>query len=133
MPLFLAPVDPFLRDVECSSSDVVGNWVYNYGPLNINEEYQVRTADITDPLKTVIVGVLVEKDDPTSTFAVMRIGNEITDFYSGLVPGKLYFLRADQSIDPLPPSGSGEHAISVGVALSDTSLEMRITHPLRRS
>lgn len=107
----------------CSANDLVGDLVYVTAGLS-GSEYQVAKADISTPEKMPVIAVIIAK--LSNTRCVIQLQGEIKGVYTGLIPGKTYFVGADGRPSALPPSplGSGSKAYiqAAGVAVDDTIL-----------
>jgi hypothetical protein len=99
------------------STVVVGDLVYITGS-NVG-----ALADISDALKMPAVGTVTSKLD--STTAVVQCNGVVSDIYSGLTPGKTYFVGGDGRPNVAAPVPGASQALfhqPFGVALSSESL-----------
>jgi hypothetical protein len=97
----------------CTSLDNVGDLVYIAGSGMI-----VSRADPTNNSKMPAVGCIISKSSDTD--CEVQVGSVVTNVYSGLVPGKIYFVGTDGSITvsrPTPQIGRSLLVQPVGVAL----------------
>ena len=111
-PLSRAQASSIFEDKEfraaCLSTDQVGHCVYIRAGVDVEGNYRVGKANPALESKMPAVGVIIEKLDAT-TCRVKRFG-ELTGF-SGLLPGKMLFLREDGTLGqaPVPTPGLGEY------------------------
>lgn len=108
----------------CAAEDAVGDFVYVAGGAN-GFEYQVSKADISHPEKMPVIAVIIAKISETS--CVIQFYGEVRDVYTGLIPGKLYFVGSDgrPSISPPSPAGgenSRAYIQAAGVAVGESVL-----------
>jgi hypothetical protein len=91
----------------------VGTLVY------IDELGDAEPADSSDPAKMPCVGVIAEIVD--ATHAKVRIAGAFTGF-SGLTPGKVYFVGSDGEPTLTPPIIEGHIVQAVGFSLTDSTM-----------
>jgi len=82
---------PVLYPVACLATDVVGDLVHIRAAGGT--PYKVERADPLDASKMPAVGVLVSKSAPTT--GMMQVVGDVLAVYSGLIPGKRYFVGLD--------------------------------------
>lgn len=106
----------------CGALDTVGDLVYISGP-KVGGDYSVSRADPSDPLKFPAVGVITAK--LSATRAVIQFGGEIRGIYTGLTPGKVYWVDPaglPTDIPPSPSLGGTMRLQSIGVAMDSDVL-----------
>lgn len=87
-----------------------------YDVVYMTQTGQVDRAVSTDPLKSLVIGIVVRKHN--ATCAVILLDGEISWPESTLVPGTKYFLGAEPGkITPEPSGEQTIHQIGVGVGL----------------
>jgi len=74
--------------VSCMLTDQVGDGVYIRGAAN--GFYKVAKADPSNLSKMPAIGVIIKKWDYTS--ALVQLYGEVRGLYTGLFPGKRYFV-----------------------------------------
>lgn len=109
----------------CAVEDMVGDFVYVTGGFTEAAEYQVSKADISHPEKMPVIAVIIAKISDTS--CVIQFYGEVRNVYTGLVPGKLYFVGSDgrpSMSPPTPPVGVNSRAYiqAAGVAVDEDIL-----------
>jgi len=117
--------------VACLLTDQVGDAVYIRGAAN--GFYKVAKADVLLNTKMPAIGVIIRKWDYTQ--ALVQTFGEVKGLYSGLAPGRRYFVGEDGR-PALPESfagpGPGEKqriqtlgvSLDVGVLLVEPSRDM---------
>lgn len=110
-------VTSYSGNYTCPGSVAIGDVVYLTGSLAVDK------ADNTLPATTPILGIVSEK--PTLTTATIIYAGEISA-YGGLVPNTSYFLGVAGSITSTPPSTTGTVIQRVGIAVSNSTLILRI-------
>ena len=98
-------------------TDQVGDAVYIRGQAN--GYYKVARTDISISTKMPAVGVIIRKWGFTN--ALVQFGGEVRDIYTGLSPGKVYFINSvgRPVLPPIDPADVGGRAYTqiLGVAL----------------
>jgi len=102
------------RTVSCLSSDNIGDPVYVSGNP-AGTIWSVSGADPANENKMPAIGILISKDTPLT--GVISLFDEV-DVYTGLVPGKKYYV-INGGISLSPPSGEVQ---IIGIAQSETTL-----------
>jgi hypothetical protein len=100
----------------CLSSAALGDLVYI-----ASAGMAVRKADPVDYLKLPSVGCIIEKE--TSTIAVVQTSGIVTSPYTGLTPGRSYFVGLDGRPALTPPAPSPGELLfhqPIGIALDVT-------------
>lgn len=106
----------FLR-VVCMLTDQIGDAVYIRGQAN--GHYKVARADVSLGTKMPAIGIIIKKWEFTQ--ALVQLWGEVKSVYTGLSPGRTYFI--DDSARPtlLPPDpaslGGRAYLQVIGVAL----------------
>lgn len=112
-----------IRGSDCTADETVGDLVYLSGPPVAGRD-QVRRADPSNSSKMPAVGIIVHKLSDTSCW-VQWLG-ETASIFSGLTPGKNYFVGADGKIAATPTRhASGRFMQAVGVATSSNRFYVR--------
>jgi hypothetical protein len=96
-------------------SEVVGDFVY------ISAANTIAKCDITDINKLPVAGVITEKAGGTAT--IQTVGS--VSLFTGLTPGKLYFLGINGVLSATLPTGTQGQALwrqTVGTALNATTI-----------
>lgn len=109
-----------LSPVDCLVTDEVGKWVYITGP-EVNNRYQVATADAFDTTKIPAFGILVSKTSDTQGF-VQWLGQN--NSLSGLLTGPGYrvlYLGANGDTLQQPPGG-GAYVQPLGTVVDDEEI-----------
>ncbi len=128
----LLVANPTTQDLlaSCDPSDSVAAWVYVSGPSS-GDIYQVRTADPTDAVKSKAVGVITAKLS-TTTCLVRTSG--VAAVFSGLTPGRSYYVGADGLSNLVAPSPDISNPTvwvqAVGRALDATHMTVDPSHDL---
>ena len=108
---------------DCLSADEVGDCVRVTG-AQVDGRVQVTSVDPTNPGEDQAVGIIVDKID--STTCVLVFQGRMRDVYTGLVPGKRYWVGPDAKLTDVRPSpapaGGTYHLQLMGVALDDEEL-----------
>lgn len=97
----------------CLSTDSVGDLVYVTGASKA-----VTKADPTDNAKMPIIGCIISKS--TATDCVVQTNDLVSSTYTGLTPGKMYFVGTDgrpTSIRPTPSIGNTLLVQPIGFAI----------------
>ena len=108
----------------CVGSDSPGDLVYVTGGLT-GFDYQVTKADVTQYFKMPVIAVIISKI--SSTRAVVQFEGEIKNQYTGLVPGRVYFVGSTgrpSLTPPIPGAGARAYVQSIGVAIDQTILKL---------
>lgn len=93
--------------------------VVQHDLLTIRADNNVVKATLAD---SNVVGIVTRAEGPNSKTVVSgRVGG-----FSGLIPGKSYFLGNNGRITDKIPTKVGEHIIKIGVALSTTDLFVNV-------
>lgn len=111
-------VDPLLIKASCDVSVVPGDIVVADNAAQL----RVRKADPTSETGIPAIGVVESKESATSCF--VRVGG-ITDVFSSLVPGKVYFLGRGGTITSTPLKPETDDFIfhqEIGVAVQHNQL-----------
>ena len=108
-----APPYPTLS-ANCLSSDAVGDLVYVTGD-QVMDRYQVTKADRTESAKVPSIGLLVEKESATE--CQVQTQGVVEGLFSGLTPGRTYFLGADGRPSLDVTTVAGTYVQRIGVAL----------------
>lgn len=109
------------REVDCLSSDAVGNCVYVSGD-KVGDRWQVATADPTDDAKMPAIGVLVSKQ--TSTTGMIQLFGPC-DLFTDMTPGQMVLVGQNGDLlDEVPsiPAGNTFWAQQIGVAAASDVL-----------
>lgn len=110
--------------VSCLLTDQIGDAVYIRSQAN--GFYKVAKADVTTTVKMPIIGVIVAKWNYTN--AVVHLEGELKDIYTGLQPGRTYFVGPDARPNISPPSPTPDglaYCQVIGVALDIATLLVR--------
>lgn len=118
-----------LQDVQlataiCDTTDAVGDFVYVSGNKS-GSDYSVAKADPTTYAKIPAVAVITYKI--TATKAVIQFKGEVKNIYTGLTPGKTYFLgtaATPTDTPPVPGIGQKAYVQIIGVATDSTILRL---------
>lgn len=107
----------------CPSSAVVGDLVYVNGD-QASGMYSVGLADPSQYAKMPAIAVVVAK--LTSTSAVIQFRDEVRGIYSGLIPGRVYFVGANSrpTLTPPTPGVGRAYLQSIGVAVDQFILRL---------
>lgn len=81
------------QDVACLISDSVGDLVCIRGD-KVNGKWRVERANPEDETKMPAIGILSKKTTPT-VGEIILIGQTDVGFYTGLIPGRGYFVGSD--------------------------------------
>lgn len=108
----------------CLATDLVGDCVYVTAP-RVGNLYQVAKVDIAVGLQMPAVGVVAKKYAPTD--CVVHFHGPLRSIFSGLVPGRSYFVGTDgrpaRPGDPTyPVLGGANYFQQIGVATSSNEL-----------
>lgn len=113
-----------LRRASCTALEEVGDCVRISGN-KVGSLYDVRKHDPTTPGYDQAVGVVVKKYDATT--CRVQFSGPVKSVYTGLVPGRRYFVGSDSklSLDSGSP-GPGEWFLSqlMGVAVASDEVEL---------
>jgi len=102
----------------CTAAESTGKVVYIAGPATGNI-YKVRKADPFDGNKMPSFGVIISKDSPLS--CKVQWTGEVSGIFSGLIPGRPYFVGVGGDITLTPMIGE-VYIQKVGLALSESTL-----------
>lgn len=109
----------------CGPTDSVGDLVYISGPKSGND-FMVSKVDNKDGSKMAAIAVIVSKSTPTN--ANIRFSGELKDVFTGLIPGKRYFVgNTGQPVATVPTPGSPTERLyvqCVGVATNTDTLRL---------
>lgn len=111
----------------CQMTDDVGDFVYFTGP-KVGSDYQVTKVDTQLFGKMPAVGVIIAKPAPNR--AVVQFSGEVS-VYSGLTPGRIYWVSATGQATVTPPSpviGQKRYTQSVGVASDTNKIKLDISN-----
>lgn len=116
-------VDGSLATATCTAGEAVGDLVYISGP-RVGSDYTVRKADISDYTKMPAVAIITSK--LSATQAVIQFEGE-TGLYSGLSPGRLYWV-SDSGIptSTVPPISSGQRKYHQSIGIATDSDRIRL-------
>lgn len=109
---------PLVKLADCLAGDAVGNLVYITGPP-VSGRLQVAKADPNTSGKHPAISVICEK--LTSTTAVIQRYGRTPDIYSGLTPGKLYWLGVSGTPVTSPVSAAPQ---DIGIAVSASAINL---------
>lgn len=115
----------------CAVGDAVGDFVYINGPL-IGADYSVTKADVTQYTKVPSIGVIIHK--LSATKCVVQMSGNVTGIYTGLTPGRSYWLGTNGQANILPPSPAilGKAYLQlVGVALDPNILKLELEKDMK--
>jgi hypothetical protein len=114
----------------CPSDTAEGDFVQLTGET-IGGVYQVESADVGE--STPGVAIVVQKITGTECLIQMA-GEQIKNVFTGLEPGRLYFIGNNSRPSLTPPVPTTlqprVYVQPVGVALSSDVLDFRNTHPV---
>lgn len=102
----------------CPSDSAVGDLVFVAGAAKA-----VDLADPADPYKMPTVGCIIEK--MSATICVVQTHGIVSAVYTGMVPGRMYYVGIDsRPVDapPMPGIGVTHYIQAIGIALDTTSL-----------
>lgn len=110
----------------CLASDEVGDCVRVTG-AEVAGRVQVTKVDPTVPDTDQAVGIIVDKIDTTT--CIVMLNGMMRDVYTGLVPGKRYWIGSDSKLTDVRPSpdpgvGSYYYLQLMGVAMDDEVLRL---------
>ena len=107
----------------CLASDEVGDCVRVTGD-QVGGRVQVTSMDPTNPTEDQAIGIIIDKINATTCMVIFQ--GTMRDVYTGLVPGKRYWVGSDAKLtDVLPspaPAGGVYHLQLMGVAMDDEEL-----------
>ena len=123
-------VDANIATANCTIDESIGDLVYvNSG--KIGADYSVRKVDINDYNKMPAIAVVIFKI--STTRAVIQFGGE-TSIFSGLIPGKVYWI-SDASIPtdvpPVPGIGERKYWQNIGVAVDNNIINLNFLKDLK--
>lgn len=110
------PQPPVTANATCSPTDQVGDLIH------VKPDGSVEKSDITTWSKMPVVGCITSKSSPTS--CTVQTGSQVS-LYSGLIPGKVYFVGPNSRPvypRPVPAPGSSIFIQSIGLAVNSTTL-----------
>jgi hypothetical protein len=102
----------------CTAAETVGKFVYIAGPA-VGGVYEVRNADPYDGAKMPIFGTVISK--ASATACTVQWTGEVTGVFSGMTPGKVYFVGTAGAI-VLTPLVGNVYVQKVGIALAESVL-----------
>jgi len=91
--------------------------------VHVNDPFTAVQADKSNLVELPILGAVVAK--PTATSCIIQTLGYLDNF-TGLNTGETYFLDSSGKITNVPTTTTGEALYPVGVAKSETRLELRI-------
>ncbi len=96
-------------------TDQVGDAVYIRGQAN--GHYKVARADVGLYVKMPAIGIITQKWGFTD--ALVQLWGEVKNIYTGLTPGRSYFVDASgrPALTPPAPTGGRAYLQVIGVAL----------------
>jgi hypothetical protein len=107
-------------NMNCTATEQVGNAVYVFA------DGEVRQANNTNIATAKVIGFIVTK--PTTTSCTVRVIG-IIDFFTGLTPGKHYFLDdVNGDIDLTAPTTSNSVVTRVGQAIGTDKFLINISN-----
>lgn len=115
----------------CASTDNIGDFVYVNGG-KVGAKYSVTKVDVTQRATMPAIAVITGKLN--STECVIQFQGEVPNIYTGLTPGKLYFVGVDGRPSPTSPvAGPGAKAYSqvVGLAVDAAILKLEVITDLK--
>lgn len=123
MPHWHNPVPIPLTDLSrlaclCAPTDTVGSLVYASGS-KVGGLYQVQKADPANYDKMPVIGMIVQKDD--LTHASVQYTGPVAGLFSGMTPGRTYFIGLTGQIALTPPTGE-VYVQKIGVAIDSSVL-----------
>ena len=106
---------PQIIRVACMLTDQVGDAVYIRAAMN--GAYKVARADVSTGAKMPAIGIIISKWGFTD--ALVQLWGEVKGIYTGLSPGRTYFIDASgrPSLTPPSPTGGRAYLQVIGVAL----------------
>jgi hypothetical protein len=107
----------------CLAGDSIGDLVYVTGNI-VTGDYQVSKADPNNN-KMPAIAVIIYKI--TATKAVIQFEGSVKNVYTGLTPGKTYFVDSNSQPTLIPPSPAllGKTYIQpIGVAVDSNVLKL---------
>jgi hypothetical protein len=120
--LSLLATIPLQVRCNCQPANVVGDLVRVYGP-RVSALYRVDKADPTALATMPVWGVLMSKESPT--VCLVQGSGIVEDIWTGLTPGKVYFVGLDGRPTDVPPIGTGVLVQRIGVALDVNALRLQ--------
>jgi hypothetical protein len=119
-----------LATAGCTAAEAVGDLVYIHAPKS-GADYTVRKADITDFNKMPAAAVVIYKI--SATRAVIQFQGE-TDLYTGLTPGRNYWV-SDAGVPTLTPptvtGGQRKYWQSIGIATDSGRIRLEFEKDLK--
>lgn len=101
--------------VTCQTTDAVGDLVYVMAGNRV-----VKKADVLDYYGMPAIGIILTK--PTTATAQVQISGLVRGLYTGLSPGRLYFVGLDGRPNMAPPTGPARRFVQpIGTAV-DTNV-----------
>jgi hypothetical protein len=108
----------------CDVGDAVGDLVYVTGSMS-GADYSVAKADVLAYAKMPTIAVITYKI--TATKAVIQFRDDVVGIYTGLLPGRVYFVGLDSkptAVPPAPGAGQKLYLQPIGVAVDATVLRL---------
>lgn len=120
--LSLLAAIPLQVRCNCQPGNLVGDLVRVYGP-RVSSLYRVDRADPTSYATMPMWGALTEKESPT--VCKVQGSGIVEDLWTGLTPGRTYFVGLDGRPSAVPPIGSGVFVQRIGVALDVNAMRLQ--------
>ena len=106
----------------CSASESVGELVYT-NLTKTGDLYNVSKVDITSYSKMPAIGVIISKQ--STTRCRVKWSGPIRGIYSGLTPGRMYFVGSDSKPTLAFPTVAGTRLQKIGSATSTNELYLK--------
>lgn len=108
----------------CLATDAIGDCLY-ITAAKVGHVFQVAIADITDPTKMPVVGIVLKKDAPTNCW--VHFHGPLRGVYTGLTPGIRYVVGTDSRPAKVgdanyPTAGGTTLFQQIGIATSSDEL-----------